>query len=53
MAPCLLGYAAVATMLRDHGETAREGNTYWPWIENYVAEDYSEAVRLGSGESTL
>lgn len=49
MAPCLLGYYAVASMLRDHGATVRDGNTYWTWIQNYVAEDYTEAVRLGSG----
>ena len=29
--------------------TLREGNRYWKWIENYVADDYTEAVRLGSG----
>lgn len=49
MAPCLLGYFAIADMLSKHKDTRREGNTYWPWIENYVAEDYTEAVRLGSG----
>ncbi|KAL6850667.1 trifunctional hydroxymethylpyrimidine kinase/phosphomethylpyrimidine kinase/thiaminase [Amphichorda felina] len=48
MAPCLLGYFAVAKMLRDHKDTRREGNTYWAWIENYFADDYTEAVRLGS-----
>jgi hypothetical protein len=38
-------------MLRDRADTksAEEGNTYWEWIENYVAGDYVEAVRLGSG----
>lgn len=50
MAPCLLGYYAVAEMLRDHADTKREDNRYWAWIENYVAEDYTEAVRLGSGK---
>lgn len=49
MAPCLLGYFDVAAMLVKDERTVREGNTYWPWIENYVAEDYKEAVRLGSG----
>ncbi|KAL7946867.1 Phosphomethylpyrimidine kinase domain-containing protein [Trichoderma barbatum] len=48
LAPCLLGYGAVAKMLHAHAETVREGNTYWPWIENYNADDYVEAVRLGS-----
>ncbi|KAF7543062.1 hypothetical protein G7046_g10068 [Stylonectria norvegica] len=48
LAPCLLGYGAVAKMLHGHAETKREGNTYWAWIENYGAEDYVEAVTLGS-----
>jgi hypothetical protein len=54
MAPCLLGYGAVAKMLHGHDRTDKsEANTYWPWIENYVADDYVEAVRLGSGKTPL
>ncbi|KAK0388435.1 hypothetical protein NLU13_4679 [Sarocladium strictum] len=49
MAPCLLGYGAVAKMLHSHERTDKtDANTYWPWITNYVADDYVEAVRLGS-----
>ncbi|KHO01166.1 Phosphomethylpyrimidine kinase type-1 [Metarhizium album ARSEF 1941] len=48
LAPCLLGYGAVAHMLHSHQLTRRSGNTYWPWIQNYLAEDYTKAVRLGS-----
>ncbi|KAK1238032.1 hypothetical protein MKX08_002611 [Trichoderma sp. CBMAI-0020] len=48
LAPCLLGYGAVAKMLHAHADTVRDGNTYWAWIENYKADDYVEAVRLGS-----
>ncbi|KAK4060841.1 uncharacterized protein Triagg1_10533 [Trichoderma aggressivum f. europaeum] len=48
LAPCLLGYGAVAKMLHAHAATVREGNTFWAWIENYNADDYVEAVRLGS-----
>ncbi|PHH88311.1 hypothetical protein CDD83_7703 [Cordyceps sp. RAO-2017] len=48
LAPCLLGYGAVAQMLHEHPRTRREGNAYWPWILNYVADDYVRAVRLGS-----
>ncbi|KJZ76237.1 hypothetical protein HIM_04319 [Hirsutella minnesotensis 3608] len=48
LAPCLLGYGAVAKMLHGHEATRRQGNVYWPWIENYVADDYAQAVRLGS-----
>lgn len=52
MAPCLLGYGAVAKMLHSHERTDKtDANTYWPWITNYVADDYVEAVRLGSGKS--
>ncbi|KAE8151287.1 DNA polymerase alpha, catalytic subunit [Aspergillus avenaceus] len=48
LAPCLLGYGAIAQRLYTEQDTLREGNRYWKWIENYVAEDYTEAVRLGS-----
>lgn len=52
LSPCLLGYGAVASMLYGHSETVREGNHYWNWIENYVADDYVQAVKTGSGEYT-
>ncbi|KAL4749721.1 hypothetical protein BDW72DRAFT_177484 [Aspergillus terricola var. indicus] len=48
LAPCLIGYGAIAQRLHTEEKTLREGNRYWKWIENYVAEDYTEAVRLGS-----
>ncbi|KAL4917310.1 Phosphomethylpyrimidine kinase-domain-containing protein [Aspergillus aurantiobrunneus] len=48
LAPCLIGYGAIAQRLHAGEKTLREGNRYWKWIENYVAEDYTEAVRLGS-----
>ncbi|GAB1200112.1 hypothetical protein APSETT444_009479 [Aspergillus pseudonomiae] len=48
LAPCLIGYGAIAQRLYTDKDTLRQGNRYWKWIENYVAEDYSEAVRLGS-----
>ncbi|EGD95146.1 phosphomethylpyrimidine kinase [Trichophyton tonsurans CBS 112818] len=50
LAPCLLGYGAIAQRLFHAEESVREGNNYWKWIENYVADDYSAAVKLGSGE---
>jgi thiaminase len=53
LAPCLIGYGAIAKRLYTEKETLREGNRYWRWIENYVAEDYTEAVRLGSGKNTF
>lgn len=49
LAPCLLGYGQIARRLYDDPNTLRSGNRYWKWIENYVADDYVEAVRQGSG----
>lgn len=49
MAPCLIGYGVIAQRLYHNPLTKREGNIYWNWIENYVADDYVEAVRVGSG----
>lgn len=49
LAPCLIGYGAIARRLYSDESTPREGNQYWKWIENYIADDYTEAVRLGSG----
>lgn len=48
MAPCLIGYGEIAKRLFNDPKTKREGNVYWKWIQNYVAEDYVEAVQLGS-----
>ncbi|CAI4219067.1 unnamed protein product [Parascedosporium putredinis] len=50
LAPCTLGYGAVAQMLYHHPNTKKDAkdNIYWNWIENYVAEDYREAVQLAS-----
>ncbi|KAJ5787531.1 Phosphomethylpyrimidine kinase type-1 [Penicillium paradoxum] len=48
LAPCLIGYGAIARRLHTGEGTLREGNNYWKWIENYVADDYTDAVRLGS-----
>ncbi|OAA41030.1 Phosphomethylpyrimidine kinase type-1 [Metarhizium rileyi] len=48
LAPCLLGYGAVAQMLHSHDLTRRDDNAYWPWIQNYAADGYKRAVRLGT-----
>jgi thiaminase len=50
LAPCLIGYGAIAKRLHSEEGTLRQGNKYWKWIENYVADDYTEAVQLGSGK---
>ena len=44
---CLIGYGAISKRLFDDPRTKREGNRYWKWICNYVADDYVEAMRLG------
>jgi len=49
LAPCLIGYGAIAQRLYREKSSKREGNRYWKWIENYVAEDYTQAVEIGSG----
>lgn len=49
MAPCLIGYGEIAKRLHADPKTKREGNIYWKWIENYVADDFTEAVKVGSG----
>ncbi len=49
LAPCLLGYGAVGKMLHTDPRSKQEGNVYWSWIENYVADDYGQAVATGSG----
>lgn len=51
--PCLLGYGMIARRLFDDPTTKREGNLYWKWVENYVADDYTEAVKLGCRMSNL
>lgn len=50
LGPCLLGYGVIAKQLHSSPDV-RKGreNRYWPWIENYVAEDYVTAVKTGSG----
>lgn len=50
LAPCLLGYGVAATRLAAQHGNNHEGNRYWKWIENYIADDYREAVKIGSGK---
>ncbi|GME58465.1 hypothetical protein GTA08_BOTSDO05853 [Neofusicoccum parvum] len=45
--PCLIGYGYIARRLYDDPKTKRDGNAYWNWVEQYVAEDYTDAVRAG------
>lgn len=50
LAPCLLGYGIAARRLASEHVGSHEGNKYWRWIENYIADDYQEAVKIGSGK---
>jgi hydroxymethylpyrimidine/phosphomethylpyrimidine kinase / thiaminase len=47
----LLGYYIIAKRLHSDSKTKRDGNPYWKWIEAYVADEYLDAVRVGSGEN--
>lgn len=49
--PCLLGYGMIGRRLKDLQTTnpPKEPNAYLTWINNYVADDYTEAVRTGRG----
>jgi len=50
LAPCLLGYGVIAAQLFSSPLSKRglDQNPYWTWIENYVADDYVQAVKTGS-----
>lgn len=52
MAPCLIGYGVIARRLYDDPRTKRKDNIYWTWIETYAADDYTEAVKVGTGRRT-
>ncbi|OAG37649.1 hypothetical protein AYO21_08133 [Fonsecaea monophora] len=55
LAPCLLGYGVTAARLYRERESVPtdKGNRYWRWVENYVADDYQEAVRVGRASPRL
>lgn len=46
--PCLIGYGIIGKRLYEDPKTIRQGNRYWKWIENYVNEEYIEAMLRGS-----
>ncbi|KAL0473927.1 Phosphomethylpyrimidine kinase domain-containing protein [Neurospora intermedia] len=49
LAPCLLGYGAIAKHLHasPNSKANETDNLYWTWITNYVADDYTTAVKAG------
>jgi len=50
--PCLLGYGIIARRLHGLQTTnpPKEPNRYLTWINNYIGQDYSEAMEKGCGE---
>lgn len=50
--PCLLGYGLIARRLQGLQKTdpSKQPNKYTTWINNYVAEDYTQAMDKGCGE---
>ncbi|RMZ71520.1 atp-dependent rna helicase dbp2 [Pyrenophora seminiperda CCB06] len=46
--PCLIGYGIIAKRLYEDPATVRMGSRYWIWIEQYVADDYRQAMMRGS-----
>ncbi|KAJ3416946.1 hypothetical protein HDV05_008004 [Chytridiales sp. JEL 0842] len=47
LAPCLLGYGEIGARLAADPNTKREGNPYWPWIQNYNKDSFRAAVKEG------
>lgn len=45
LAPCMLGYAEIATWLEAQPFTRREGNPYAKWIAMYAGEEFQQAAR--------
>jgi thiaminase len=50
IAPCLLGYGEIGVRLANDPNTKREGNPYYPWIQNYAKDGFQQAVREGEGK---
>ena len=53
LAPCLLGYGEIGARLFSDPATVKSGNPYLRWIENYVADDYKQALKAGKGRSLI
>lgn len=46
--PCLIGYGMIARRLYEDPKTVRHGSKYWAWIEQYVGQEYMDAMVRGS-----
>lgn len=55
MFPCLLGYHHIAQRLSTLQDPAapKNANRYRQWIDNYIADDYTQAVGKGMGKLVL
>ncbi|EDU51508.1 multifunctional protein thiED [Pyrenophora tritici-repentis Pt-1C-BFP] len=51
--PCLIGYGIIAKRLYEDPSSVRVGSRYWIWIEQYVADEYRQAMMRGNGERVL
>jgi thiaminase/transcriptional activator TenA len=45
LAPCMLGYAEIATWLQAQPFTVTDGNPYASWIAMYAGEEFQQAAR--------
>jgi thiaminase len=52
MFPCLLGYHHIAQRLSalQDPSAPKNANRYRQWIDNYIADDYTQAVGKGMGK---
>jgi hydroxymethylpyrimidine/phosphomethylpyrimidine kinase len=52
MFPCLLGYHHIAQRLSSLQDPSapKNANRYRQWIDNYIADDYTQAVGKGMGK---
>ncbi|KAI8916740.1 Phosphomethylpyrimidine kinase-domain-containing protein [Powellomyces hirtus] len=48
LGPCLIGYGEIGMRLASDPATKREGNPYWPWIQNYAKAEFQDAVTEGT-----
>jgi thiaminase len=51
--PCLIGYGIIARRLYEDPQTVREGGRYWAWIEQYVGQEYVDAMMVRTYLSEL
>lgn len=44
LAPCIVGYAEIASMLANDPDTRMTDNPYQPWIEMYAGDEYQDVA---------